>query len=88
MSSENLPYDKSCIVIPTYNEKENVTNMINMIFDLYPKINLLFIDDGSPDGTAEQIEEIQKTNSNLHLHKTTRKTWLGNSVCRWLCQSD
>ena len=79
MSSENLPFEKSCIVIPTYNEKENVTNMINMIFELYPDINLLFIDDGSPDGTAEQIEEIQKTNSNLHLIKRQGKLGLGTA---------
>ena len=53
--------------------------MINMIFDLYPKINLLFIDDGSPDGTAEQIEEIKKTNSNLHLIKRQGKLGLGTA---------
>lgn len=79
MSSASLPFDKSCIVIPTYNEKENVSNMIKKIFDLYPAVNLLFIDDGSPDGTAEQIENLQNTHKNLHLIKRKGKLGLGTA---------
>ena len=79
MSSASLPFDKSCIIIPTYNEKENVSNMIKKIFDLYPSVNLLFIDDGSPDGTAEQIENLQNTHKNLYLIKREGKLGLGTA---------
>ena len=79
MSVENIPFSKSCIVIPTYNEKENVSNMITKIFDLYPEVNLLFVDDGSPDGTAEQIEGLQAQYKNLHLIKREGKLGLGTA---------
>ena len=79
MNDVALPWDKTCIVIPTYNEKENVRKMIETIFNLYPYVNLLFIDDGSPDGTAEEIELSQKTYKNLHLIKREGKLGLGTA---------
>ena len=56
MNEVILPWDKTCIVIPTYNEKENVRKMIETIFNLYPNVSLLFIYDGSPDGTSEEMQ--------------------------------
>ncbi len=44
-----LPYSESLVIIPTYNEMGNIEKMINTVFTLYPEINLLFVDDGSPD---------------------------------------
>jgi len=49
-------HPKSLIIIPTYNENENVEHMINAVLELSINFHLLFIDDNSPDGTAKLIE--------------------------------
>ena len=48
------------VIIPTYNEKENVAAMIDKVLSLDGNYNLLFVDDGSPDGTADIIRDKQK----------------------------
>lgn len=50
----------SLIIIPTYNEKENIERMIHTVFTLPHPFNLLIIDDNSPDGTAQIVKEAQK----------------------------
>ena len=64
------------IIIPTYNEAENILRIIQSIFSLHKEINILVIDDNSPDGTSSKVKEvISQTNNNLHLK--TRKSKLG-----------
>ena len=58
---------KSIIILPTYNEKDNIKNLIREIFNLLPDIHILVVDDTSPDGTATLIEEFQARMKNLHL---------------------
>jgi len=65
------------IVIPTYNEIENISSLINSIFSIVPTANILVVDDNSPDGTAAAAEEIAKNNSNLNILK--RKGKLGGA---------
>ena len=50
----------SVIIIPTYNEKENISNIIHAIFDLPEAFDILVIDDGSPDGTAQIVKELMQ----------------------------
>ena len=50
------------IIIPTYNEATNVIRMIHTLMALDMKVDILFVDDGSPDGTAERIKEQQQAN--------------------------
>ena len=51
---------KKLVIIPTYNEKENVAAMIDKVLSLEGDFSLLFVDDGSPDGTADIIRDKQK----------------------------
>ena len=51
---------RKLVIIPTYNEKENVSAMIDKVLSLDGEFNMLFVDDGSPDGTADIIRERQK----------------------------
>jgi dolichol-phosphate mannosyltransferase len=51
----------SLIIIPTYNEKENIKSIIETIFDLEKSFDILVIDDNSPDGTADIVKELQQT---------------------------
>ena len=50
----------SIVIIPTYNEKENIERMIRKVFSLPDNFHLLIIDDGSPDGTAKIIKALQQ----------------------------
>lgn len=73
-------HPNSLIIIPTYNEKENVESMINAVLELKVKFNLLFIDDNSPDGTAELIEQaIEKNPDRIFLEKRAGKLGLGTA---------
>lgn len=51
--------DKKIVIIPTYNEKENINNIISKVFSLDGEYNILIIDDGSPDGTAGIVKALQ-----------------------------
>ena len=50
----------SIVIIPTYNEKENIENIIRVVFGLEKEFHILIIDDGSPDGTADIVKRLQK----------------------------
>ncbi len=52
--------DTRLVIIPTYNEKENIENIINAVMNLPLEYHVLVIDDGSPDGTAAIVKEMQK----------------------------
>tara|TARA_B100000029_G_scaffold177825_1_gene175205 strand:+ start:5908 stop:6627 length:720 start_codon:yes stop_codon:yes gene_type:complete len=71
------------IIIPTYNEIQNIPILIDRIKELKSSINLeiLIIDDGSPDGTAELIEKKQENDPKLHLINRGTKLGLGSAYC-------
>ena len=70
----------SLIIIPTYNEKENIEKIINTIFSLEKDFHILIIDDGSPDGTAKIVKRLQKKyNKNLFLEERKGKLGLGTA---------
>ena len=68
------------VIIPTYNEKENICNIIHAIFSLNEKFHVLVIDDGSPDGTAALVRELQQQYSReLFLEERRGKLGLGTA---------
>jgi len=70
---------KDVIVIPTYNERENVGTIIPLIFKIAPEVSVLVVDDSSPDGTASIIIELQKQYKNLFLLSQPVKNGLGSA---------
>ena len=64
------------VIIPTYNEKENIEAIIDAVFSLPVQFEILIVDDGSPDGTADIVKELQKKFPGL-LHIEERKGKLG-----------
>jgi dolichol-phosphate mannosyltransferase len=71
---------KNLVIIPTYNEKENIQKMVEKVFSLKPDFDLLIIDDGSPDGTAEIVKTLQqKCTDRLHLLQRQGKQGLGTA---------
>lgn len=67
------------VIIPTYNEKENVENIIRCVFSLEPAFDILIIEDNSPDGTAAIIKELQKEFPALHMIERKGKLGLGTA---------
>lgn len=74
-----LPYSKSLVIIPTYNESDNVENMLTMLNGLYPELSILIIEDGSPDGTAAIVKKYQATHPNVHMIERKGKLGLGTA---------
>lgn len=70
----------SIVIIPTYNEIGNVERMLRTVFDLEKDFHVLIVDDGSPDGTAEKVKELQQEfGDRLHISEREGKQGLGTA---------
>ena len=68
------------VIIPTYNEKENVENIIRAVFGQPKNFHVLIIDDGSPDGTADIVKSLQEEfQRSLHIVERSGKLGLGTA---------
>lgn len=70
----------SIVIIPTYNEIENIESIIRAVFSLHKQFHILIVDDNSPDKTAHKVLELQKEfPSQLFLENRTKKSGLGTA---------
>ncbi len=69
--------DRKLVIIPTYNEKENIADIIAAVFALPGNFHVLIIDDNSPDGTAAIVKELQASQPEQKLHLLERSGKLG-----------
>jgi dolichol-phosphate mannosyltransferase len=74
-----LSPQRSLIVIPTYNEAENIGSLVEQVFLRVPNVNVLVVDDGSPDGTGTLVSEIARKNDRVHLLSRSGKQGLGTA---------
>jgi dolichol-phosphate mannosyltransferase len=83
---------ESLIIIPTYNEKENIENIIRKVFSLEKDFHILVIEDGSPDGTANIVKSLQtEFKGNLYIEERSGKLGLGTAYIhgfKWALQRD
>lgn len=71
---------KKIVIIPTYNEIENIEAIINAVLEQPSKFDILIVDDGSPDGTGNEVKRLQKINAGrLHLLERSGKSGLGTA---------
>lgn len=70
---------KTLVVIPTYNELENLPLLLEEIFSFVPETDVLIVDDNSPDGTGKRVEEIRKKNAQVHALHRPGKLGLGSA---------
>lgn len=71
---------KSVVIIPTYNEKENIEKMIETVFSFKEPFHILIVDDGSPDGTADLVKALQHNYSDrLFIEERSGKLGLGTA---------
>ena len=61
------PAKHAAVVIPTFNERENIPKLVQTLTGLYPELHILVVDDHSPDGTSDAVREMQATHPNLML---------------------
>ena len=83
----------SLVIIPTYNEKENIENIIRTVFNLEKDFHVLIIEDNSPDGTADIVKKLiqDEFNGNLHIHERKGKLGLGTAYIagfKWALERD
>jgi dolichol-phosphate mannosyltransferase len=84
---QEMPIDKKIVIIPTYNERENIEKMIRKVRSLEGNFHLLIVDDGSPDGTADIVRKLQtEFSDSLFLIERSGKLGLGTAYIagfRW-----
>lgn len=72
---------KTIVVIPTFNEAENIAYLIDTIKSSLPSTDILIVDDNSPDGTADIVREKMKEDDSIHLIVRQKKMGLGTAYC-------
>lgn len=70
---------KTIVVIPTYNELNNLQKLLPFILNTYPQLHVLVVDDNSPDGTAKYVEDLGKYDLRVHIIKREKKMGLGTA---------
>ncbi|MBI3018824.1 MAG: polyprenol monophosphomannose synthase [Deltaproteobacteria bacterium] len=70
---------KTLIILPTYNERENIRTLVSEIFRYHPLTDVLFVDDNSPDGTANEVQKLQKIIPRVFLIERPQKLGLGSA---------
>ncbi|HOI30936.1 MAG TPA: polyprenol monophosphomannose synthase [Melioribacteraceae bacterium] len=70
---------KTIVIIPTYNELNNIQKLIPEILESYPGINILVVDDNSPDGTTAYVEKLSQNDKRINLISRPGKMGLGTA---------
>jgi dolichol-phosphate mannosyltransferase len=71
--------ERALVIIPTYNEKENIRSIVELVLSQAPNVDVLVVDDGSPDGTAQVVDELAKASTRVHLMRRAGKQGLGTA---------
>ena len=78
--------ERALVIIPTYNERENISRIIQAVLSQDPRLEVLVVDDGSPDGTGDIVESLAKANPKVHILHREKKMGLGTAYLagfRW-----
>lgn len=83
---EEMAAERALVIVPTYNERENITRLIGAVLEQDERIEILVVDDGSPDGTGAIVDAILAHEPRVHILKRERKLGLGTAYIagfRW-----
>jgi dolichol-phosphate mannosyltransferase len=83
--------DRALVIVPTFNERENITRIIGAILDQDPRLDILVVDDGSPDGTSDIVDSLIQHETRVHIIKRPRKMGLGTAYIagfRWALEEN
>ena len=73
------PTQRALIIFPTYNERENIEKIVHAVLPLDPRINVLVVDDSSPDGTGEIADRLAASESKVNVLHREKKEGLGRA---------
>ncbi|MCK4460766.1 MAG: polyprenol monophosphomannose synthase [candidate division Zixibacteria bacterium] len=73
------PTQRALIIFPTYNERENIEKIVHAVLPLDPRIHVLVVDDGSPDGTGEIADRLAASESKVNVMHREKKEGLGRA---------
>lgn len=82
---------KQIVVIPTYNERDNIVRLIESLHRVLPSLDVLVVDDNSPDGTAGLVRDYMAQDSRVFLLERPGKFGLGTAYCAgfaWALERD
>jgi dolichol-phosphate mannosyltransferase len=83
--------ERALVVVPTYNERENIARIIEAVLEQDPRLEMLVVDDGSPDGTAGIVRGIMAASPRVHILEREKKLGLGTAYLAgfaWALQQD
>ena len=83
--------DRALVIVPTYNERENIRRLVDTVLVQDARIDILVVDDGSPDGTGALVDEIVASNERVHVLHRARKLGLGTAYIagfRWALERE
>jgi dolichol-phosphate mannosyltransferase len=83
--------EKALVIIPTYNEIENIRRIVPQVLEQDPRIDVLVVDDGSPDGTGAAADELAQASPRVHVLHREKKQGLGTAYrtgFRWALDRD
>jgi dolichol-phosphate mannosyltransferase len=71
--------ERALVIVPTYNERENITRLIGSVLEQDERLEVLVVDDGSPDGTGAIVESLVQHEPRVHILKRPKKMGLGTA---------
>ena len=83
--------ERALVIVPTYNERENIERLIATVLAQDASLDILVVDDGSPDGTGEIVDRIAEQNPRVHAVHRPKKMGLGTAYLtgfRWALERD
>lgn len=86
-----MPAERALVIIPTYNEAKNLSQIVPLILERDPRIEVLVVDDNSPDGTGRVADELAEREPRVHVMHRAGKQGLGTAYragFRWALERD
>lgn len=83
--------ERALVIVPTFNELANIRRLIESVLAQDPRLEVLVVDDGSPDGTGAVVQDVSESNPRVHLLSRPRKLGLGTAYVagfRWALARD
>ena len=83
--------ERALVIVPTYNERENIRRLVDAVLRQDGRLEMLIVDDGSPDGTGEIVAELEASDRRVHLLERPKKMGLGTAYIagfRWALERD
>jgi dolichol-phosphate mannosyltransferase len=83
--------ERALVIVPTFNERENIVRLIDAVLGEDPRLEVLVVDDGSPDGTGQIVDERVAHDSRVHVIHRERKLGLGTAYVagfKWALEAD